>query len=74
VAANPVYKKNVISKADFITNYRMTLDRLGVNAESISEITVTDSKGAVSTFFIKDENTLIIYGGGTYFELNRKAA
>jgi bla regulator protein BlaR1 len=72
VAANPVYKKAVISNADFVVNYRMTLDKLGVKSDSISEITIKDSKGIVSTFFIKDENTLIIYGGGTYFELVRK--
>lgn len=72
VAVNPAYKKNVISKGDFAANYRMDLDRLGVKADSISEITVTDSNGVVSTFLVKDENTLIIVGGGTYFEVGRK--
>lgn len=74
VAANPVYKKTVISKSDFITTYRMTFDKLGVKADSISEITVSDSKGTVCIFFIKDDNTLIIYGGDTYFELVRKTS
>jgi bla regulator protein BlaR1 len=74
VASNPVYKKTTISKADFVINYRMTLDKLGVNADSVTGVTVSDSKGTVSTFLVKDENTLIIIGGGTYFELVRKPA
>jgi hypothetical protein len=72
VAANPVYKKTVISKGDFVTNYRMTLEKLGIKADSISEVTVSDTKGTVSIFLIKDDNTLIITGGGTYFELVKK--
>lgn len=71
VATNPIYKKTVISKNDFETNYRITFDKLGIKADSISEITVSDSKGNGCTFFIKDNNILIIYGGGTYFELLR---
>jgi bla regulator protein BlaR1 len=74
VASNPVYKKTTISKADFVTNYRMTLDKLGINADSVTGVTVSDSKGTVTTFLVKDENTLIIIGGGTYFELVRKPA
>jgi bla regulator protein blaR1 len=72
VATKPVYKKTVISKGDFVTNYRMTLEKLGIKADSISEVTVSDSKGTVCIFLIKDDNTLIITGGGTYFELVRK--
>ncbi|MFL0245691.1 M56 family metallopeptidase [Candidatus Clostridium stratigraminis] len=72
LAANPVYKKSVISNADFITNYRIPLDKLGLKTDSIAEVSVSDPNGYVSTFFIKDNNTLIIYGGGTYFELIRK--
>jgi bla regulator protein BlaR1 len=71
-ANNPIYKKNTLSKEDFVTNYQMTLDKLGVTGDSITEVAVSDSKGLVSTFFVKDENTLIIVGGGTYFELVRK--
>lgn len=74
VAANPVYKKTVISKSDFVTNNRMTFDKLGIKADSILEITVSDAKGIVCIFLIKDDNTLIIIGGGAYFELVRKTA
>ena len=72
VVTNPVYKKTTISKSDFETNYRVTFDKLGVTATAISQVTVTDSKGNGCTFFIKDTNTLILYGGGTFLELARK--
>ncbi|MBC8059624.1 MAG: hypothetical protein H7Y18_03055 [Clostridiaceae bacterium] len=52
----------------------MSLDKLGLKADSISEITVSDSKGNGCTFLIKDNNTLIIIGGGTFFELARKTS
>jgi bla regulator protein BlaR1 len=74
VASKPVYKKAVIINSDFTANYRMTFDKLGIKGDSIKEITVSDSKGAVCTFLIKDDNTLILVGGGTYFELVRKTA
>jgi hypothetical protein len=52
----------------------MTLDKLGINADSVTGVTVSDSKGTITIFLVKDENTLIIIGGGTYFELVRKPA
>lgn len=72
VITNPVYKKSTISESNFITNYRMTFDNLGIKADEISEIFVSDSEGNGFILFIKDDNTLIIYGGDTYFELVRK--
>lgn len=74
VATNPIYTETVISEADFVANYRIPLDNLGIDGDTITEVSVTDSNGFVSTFFIKDENTLILYGGGSYFELVRKDA
>lgn len=52
----------------------MTFDKLGIMADSISEITVSDSNGNGCTFLVKDNNTLIMYGGGTYFELIKKTS
>lgn len=72
ILTKPVYKKSIISNADFISNYRMSFDRLGIRSNSVSEVQVSDSKGNQVRFFIKDINTLIIYGGNTYFELVRK--
>jgi hypothetical protein len=71
-AINPVYKKSVIFKNDFESSNRMTFDKLGIKEDSITEIDAVDAKGNGCTFFIKDNNTLILFGGGVYFELNKK--
>ena len=73
VATNPIYTETIISESDFVEKYRIPFDLLGIKAP-ITEINVSDSNGHVSTFFIKDDNTLIISGGGTYFELIRKVS
>lgn len=70
-AVNPTYKKTVISKNDFETNNRVTFDKLGIKGDNITEIDVADTKGNGCTFFIKDNNTLILFGGGEYFKLSR---
>ena len=73
MATNPIYTETIISESDFVEKYRIPFDLLGIKAP-ITEINVSDSNGHVSTFFIKDDNTLIISGGGTYFELIRKVS
>jgi hypothetical protein len=73
IAKNPVYTETISSESDFIVNYRMPFDNLGIEADSITEINVSDSDGHVCTFFVKDDNTLILVGGGTYFELVKKS-
>ncbi len=72
-AQNPTYETTELSASDFISNYRMTFDSLGITADPVTQVVVTDSEGKGCTFLIKDENTLIFIGGGTYFELVRKA-
>ena len=73
VATNPIYTETIISESDFEVNYRIPFDFLGIKAP-FTEINVSDSNGHVSTFLIKDDNTLIITGGGTFFELIRKVS
>ncbi len=73
VATNPIYTETIISESDFEVNYRIPFNLLGIKVP-ITEINVSDSNGPVSTFLIKDDNTLIIAGGGTYFELIRKVS
>ncbi|MDF2587897.1 MAG: peptidase BlaR1 [Anaerocolumna sp.] len=70
--SNPDYLETNLTSSDFTTNYRMTFDKLGITSDSITEVTVTNKDGFVSNFLVKDDNTLIISGGGTYFELTRK--
>ena len=72
VATDPIYKETVSSESDFILNYRMSFDKLGIVADTITEVNVSDANGFVCTFLVKDDNTLILCGGGTFFELIRK--
>jgi hypothetical protein len=72
VSAEPIYSEAVLTKEDFVTNYRMTFDNLGIGTDEVTEISVMDANGVVCTFLVIDENTLILSGGGTYFELVRE--
>ncbi|QHQ59754.1 M48 family metalloprotease [Anaerocolumna sedimenticola] len=71
VVSDPVYTETEVTANDFISNYRMSFDRLGIKGDSAEEISVTNTDVSACTFLIKDDNTLILIGGGTYFELTR---
>ncbi|QDR81789.1 hypothetical protein SPTER_32020 [Sporomusa termitida] len=71
IAINPVYKKTVVSASDFVTAYRLTLAALGITSDAISQIQAADAQGNGCIFFIKDNDTLILAGGGVFFELVR---
>ncbi|MGB8451591.1 MAG: hypothetical protein WCD89_04595 [Anaerocolumna sp.] len=60
VALEPVYSETVLTSSDFVLNYRMTFEKLGIEADSIPEVSVTDADGSVCGFLVKDENTLIL--------------
>jgi len=68
---NPVYKKTVIAKNDFPANYRVTFEQLGINSDSVTKVDATSTKGIGAVIFITpDNNKLILFGGGTFFELD----
>jgi bla regulator protein BlaR1 len=71
-AKSPNYSATEYTSSDFVSYYRMSCDLLGLTGDTVTEISVKDSKGSGCTFLIKDENTLIVVGGGTYFELVRE--
>ncbi|WP_051624246.1 hypothetical protein [Clostridium akagii] len=69
---NPTYKKSVITSDEFTTGFRVPISTLTINSSTVTQIEINDEKNSPAcTFFIKDDNTLILYGGGTFFELNR---
>ena len=71
IAINPTYQKTIVSKNEFITGYRLKLESLGVKSDSLVQVNAKDANGNGCVFFIKDNDTLILYGGGTFFELVR---
>lgn len=67
---NPEYEETVIYAEDFLVNFRMTFDKLGITTDSVTEIVVTGSgETAGCTLLLKDDKTIILIAGGTYFEL-----
>jgi uncharacterized protein YxeA len=70
---NPTYEKLALSKDDFEAKNDISFDSIGVKEESITEINVIDSNNDIQCdFYIVDQSTLILYGGGAYFELHKK--
>ena len=72
VVEEPIYKKSSILKSDFEGNNRITFERLGIKGDSITEVMITGLKDIECIFYVKDANTLILSGGGVYFELIRE--
>jgi hypothetical protein len=69
---NTTYKKSVITSDEFLKDWRVPISTLTINSNTVTEIEIVDAKKIPAcTFFIKDDNTLILYGGGTFFELSR---
>ncbi|MBL4932171.1 hypothetical protein [Clostridium paridis] len=73
VAANPKYTKRILNEDDLWNDYRINLKLkdLGIENGTITEVQAQDASGKGCTFFIKDDNTLILNGGGVLIELNR---
>lgn len=71
IIKKPSYKKDTISGSDFLANFRMSFDKLGISADLVTEIAISDPDGGVYMLLIKDSDTMILAVGGTYFELVR---
>jgi len=71
ICTKPTFEKSTISKNDFLVGNRINLSKLNINADSIKQVIVNGLDGTGHMFYIKDENTLILFDGGVYFELGR---
>lgn len=76
---NPHYKSSTISEKDFFEYNYVRFERLGIKSESIIKIEVYTDKECTKQWdstgnmiFVKDQNTLVLYDGGVYFELIRR--
>ena len=74
----PNYNKTNLSEKEFFPLNYVSFQKLGITSPSIIKVEVYSDKehrnswnSTGEMFFIKDENTLILYDGGVYFELNR---
>lgn len=71
-STSPTYLESDLTAEDLATNYRITFETLGIDSKSVPQVSVMDKEELVCTFLIKDKNTLIIVGGGTFFQLGKK--
>lgn len=73
VVNNPVYKEVSVSKDNFFKKGYVGLSQIGVNAKSIKRIDVYKKSSAQPqfSFYLRNENALVIFKGGAYIELTR---
>lgn len=68
----PNYKKTDLTLDKFKQSQPTAYPKLGLKGKTISEVKVLDSNGAYqSSFYIKDDKTLLLYGGGVFFEMSK---
>jgi hypothetical protein len=69
---SPKYIESILTADDFSSIYQgTTLETLGISKDSIQVVAIENAGGIGDTFYIKDENTLIIPWDGVFFEVQR---
>ena len=69
---SPQYCESTQTADDFSSIYQgTTLETLGIFKDSIQVVAIENASGIGDTFYIKDENTLIIPWDGVFFEVQR---
>ncbi len=69
---SPQYIESILTVDDFSSIYQGTsLETLGISKDSIQVVAIENASGIGDTFYIKDENTLIIPWDGVFFEVQR---
>ncbi len=69
---SPQYIESILTADDFSSIYQGTsLETLGIFKDSIQVVAIENAGGIGDTFYIKDENTLIIPWDGVFFEVQR---
>lgn len=70
--AKPNYKKTDIALDKFKQSQPTAYPKLGLQGKTITEVKVLDSNGAYQgSFYIKDDKTILLYGGGVFFEMSK---
>lgn len=70
----PQYSESEVQKADFEMDYQgqLTFEQLGITTDTIKQISIDNSYDCGSTYFIKDDNTILILYEGVFFEAVRE--
>lgn len=67
----PEYKEQEITKDDFLNEYRTQLTDIGIKANSVKTVEITNGTHAGSFLIIKDDQTMIFLWDGNYYEMKR---
>lgn len=68
VCDTPSYQETLLSEEEFERDWKLKLSDLGLKEKEVTAVSVENSDFFGKLIFIKDENTLIIYYDGVYFE------
>lgn len=68
--SNPSYKKETLTDDELYQKFRVSFKMLGITADSLTQISADDGNNGC-TFFVVDHDTLLIEGGGDFFQLKR---
>ncbi|MBW9152918.1 hypothetical protein [Clostridium estertheticum] len=70
ICTSPIYKKSSISKSEFESSFRVNFSKLNVASFPLKHV-VDGLSGIGNHFYVKDANTLLLFSGGYFFELDR---
>ena len=69
----PDYQEFEQTADDFSANYGgITLDSIGITADSVKQVNVSNAYDFGSSFYVKDANTILISSDGVFFEAVRQ--
>ncbi|MEN8907132.1 MAG: hypothetical protein ABF289_14330 [Clostridiales bacterium] len=68
---NPKYETTDIDNNKFFDYYKIELKDIDITASSVKKVNISNDQVDTTELLIKDENTLILIGGGVFIELIR---
>ncbi|GAB6990689.1 hypothetical protein [Paenibacillus pini] len=67
----PQYKELNLTNEEFLNEYRIELNDIGVKSESVKTVSINNWTNAGSLLIIKDDQTMIFLWDGNYYELKK---
>lgn len=71
---NPVYEEAEMTNASFTADYRTPLSAIGIEADAVQTVSITDWTHPGAFLIVKDEETLITLWDGNFYELKRASS
>ncbi|AGX44346.1 hypothetical protein [Clostridium saccharobutylicum] len=68
---NPKYTTTNQTQNTIVSDYHTNLSKIGVDTDSITELDISNQNGEGATLFIKDNDTLLYFVEGVFYEVKR---